>query len=127
MAEGRADTPLRPKEPAMPDPELVTALSKLLATLPGVIEEKTEKHATFLINKKVFAFTRSGDSGGVAIKLPKERIAELLPRKEISPLTMGKRTMKEWILLDHVKSSGYKKDLALFKEAISFVSSRKVK
>jgi hypothetical protein len=38
---------------------------------------------------------------------------------------MGKRTMKEWILLDHAKPSSYKKDLALFKEAITFVLSGK--
>ncbi len=111
----------------MPDPELVTTLSKLLAALPGVTEEKTEKHVTFLVNKKFFAFTRSGEGGGVAIKLPKERIAELLHRKEISPLTMGKRTMKEWILLDHAVPVSYKKDLALFKEAIIFVLSGKGK
>lgn len=36
---------------------------------------------------------------------------------------MGKRTMKEWILLDYAKPSGYKNDLVLFKEAIAFVSS----
>ncbi len=107
----------------MPDAELVTTLSEFLATLPGVIEEKTEEHATFLVNKKIFAFTRKG--GGVAIKLPQEKIAELLHRKEIAPLSMGKRTMKEWILLEHVRLSGYKKDLALFKEAIRFVSAGK--
>jgi hypothetical protein len=107
----------------MPDADLVAALSKLLATLPGVTAEKTLTHATFLINKKVFAFTRSGDGGGVALKLPKEKIAELLRRKEISPLTMGKRTMKEWVLLDHAKPSSYKNDLLLFQEAITFVAA----
>lgn len=106
----------------MPDADLVAALSKLLATLPGVAVQKTLTHATFLICKKIFAFTRSG-GGGVALKLPKEKIAEFLRRKEISPLTMGKRTMKEWILLEHAKPSGYKNDLALFQEAILFVSA----
>ncbi|MCU1318602.1 MAG: hypothetical protein JWP98_120, partial [Edaphobacter sp.] len=32
----------------MPDADLVIALSKLLATVPGVAEERTEAHATFL-------------------------------------------------------------------------------
>ena len=109
----------------MPDADLITALSKLLATLPGVTEEKAETHATFLTGKKVFAFTRSG--GGVALKLSKEKIAELLQRDDITPLTMGKRTMKEWILLDHARPSDYKKDLALFKEAITFVAAGKKK
>jgi hypothetical protein len=108
----------------MPDADLVATISKLLSSLPGVTEEKTENHATFLTNKKVFAFTRS-KGGGVALKLPKERIAELLQRKEISLLTMGKRTMKEWILLEYPKPADYKKDRALFKEALSFVASGK--
>jgi hypothetical protein len=107
----------------MPEPELVIALSKLLMPLLGVSEKKTETHATFLVNDKVFAFTRSGGVGGVALKLPKKRIAELLQREEISPLTMGKRTMKEWILLDYARPVSYQKDLALFKEAIVFVSA----
>lgn len=107
----------------MSDPDLVVAVSKLLAPLPGVTEKKTESHATFLIDNKIFAFTRGGDGRGVALKLPKARIAELLNRKEVTQLTMGKRTMKEWILLDHVHPSSYKKDLALFKEAMAFVSA----
>lgn len=106
----------------MPDPELVSAMSKLLAGLPGVTEEKTSVHVSFFTGKKVFAFTRStGD--GVALKLPKERIARLLERDDIRLLTMGKRTMKEWILLSHPQPSGYKKDLPLFKEAMVFVTS----
>ena len=109
----------------MPDPELVSTLSKLVAPLAGVTEVKTEKHVAFLINKKRFAFTRGGGGSGVAIKLPKEKIAEILHRKEISPLTMGKRTMKEWVLIDHSRPSSYAKDLALFKEAMAFVSSGK--
>jgi hypothetical protein len=107
----------------MPEPELVIALSQLLMPLSGVSERKTGTHATFLVNDKVFAFTRSGGVGGVALKLPKERIAELLQREEVSPLVMGKRTMKEWVLLERAKPASYKKDLALFKEAIVFVST----
>ena len=106
----------------MPDPELVTAMSKLLAALPGVTEQRTSVHVTFYVNKKVFAFTRSAGDG-VVLKLPKERIAALLEREDICLLTMGKRTMKEWILLSHPQPSGYRKDLPLFKEAMAFVAS----
>jgi hypothetical protein len=109
----------------MPDADLVDALSKLLATLPGVAEERTPTHATFLTNKKIFAFTRKG--GGVALKLPRERIDDLLQREDVIPLTMGKRTMKEWVLLNHARPSDYKKELALFKAAIAFVSAGKNK
>jgi len=110
----------------MADPKLIATLSSLLGPLPDVTEEKTETHATFLIKKKVFAFTRSSGPG-VALKLPKEKIAGLLHRKDITQLTMGKRTMKEWIVIDHPKPTDYKKDLALLKEAKAFVEAGKKK
>ena len=106
----------------MADPKLIATLSSLLSSLPGIMEEKTETHATFLIKKKVFAFTRSSGPG-VALKLPKERIAALLRREDITLLTMGKRTMKEWIVIERSKPADYKKDLALFKEAKAFVEA----
>jgi hypothetical protein len=108
----------------MADPKLIATLSSLLGPLPDVTEEKTETHATFLIRKKVFAFTRSSGPG-VALKLPKERIGALLEREDITRLTMGKRTMKEWIVIEHPKPADYKKDLALFKEAKAFVEAGK--
>jgi len=110
----------------MADPKLIATLSSLLGPLPDVTEEKTETHATFLIRKKVFAFTRSSGPG-VALKLPKDRIAALLQREDITLLTMGKRTMKEWIVIEHPKPAEYKKDLALFKEARAFVDAEKKK
>lgn len=106
----------------MPDPELVAAMSKLLGGLPGVTEKRTSVHVTFYTGKKVFAFTRStGD--GVVLKLPKERIDALLEREDVRLLTMGKRTMKEWIVVIHPQMSGYRKDLPLFKAAMGFVAS----
>ena len=111
----------------MPDPVLVTAISNLLAPLPSITEEKTPTHATYFIGRKIFAFTRSGDGGGVAIKLPKERIAELIERDDITILKMGQRTMKEWILIDHAKAADYTEDLDLFKESIAFVAATKRK
>jgi hypothetical protein len=106
----------------MADPKLIATLSSLLGPLSDVTEEKTETHATFLIKKKVFAFTRSSGPG-VALKLPKERIAALLQRDDITLLTMGKRTMKEWIVIEHSKRADYKKDLALFKDAKAYVEA----
>jgi hypothetical protein len=38
---------------------------------------------------------------------------------------MGKRTMKEWIVIEHPKPADYKKDLPLFKEAKAFVEAEK--
>ena len=80
----------------MADPKLIAALSSILGPLPDVTEEKTETHATFLIKKKVFAFTRSSGPG-VALKLPKERIDALRP-KRYHPSVHGQTTLKEWIV-----------------------------
>jgi hypothetical protein len=106
----------------MADARLIATLSSLLGSLPDIAEEKTETHATFLIKRRVFAFTRSSGPG-VALKLPKERIAGLLERDDITLLNMGKRTMKEWIVIEHAKPTDYKKDLPLFKEAKAFVEA----
>lgn len=107
----------------MSDQKLVIAVSKLLSTLPGVTEKKTASHVTFLTGKKVFAFTRGGGRRGVVLKLPQDRIAELAGREEISLLTMGKRALKEWVVLDHDRPADYQKDLGLFREAMGFVST----
>jgi hypothetical protein len=109
----------------MAKPDLVAAISSLLSSLPGVTVKKTEIHATFFTGKKIFAFTRSSGPGMV-LKLPKERIAVLLQREDIALLTMGKRTMKEWIVIEHPTPADYKKDLPLFKEAKSFVETAKI-
>ena len=46
---------------------------------------------------KIFAFTRPD---GIAMKLPKERVAELVEsRADASFLVMGTKTMREWLML----------------------------
>jgi hypothetical protein len=105
----------------MSDPELVAAISRLLSSLDGVSEKKSGTHASFLVGGKVFAFTRGGGGGGVALKMPRERIEHLTERDDVAMLTMGKRTMKEWILLEHREPAEYGKDLPLFQEAMAYV------
>jgi hypothetical protein len=105
----------------MADNDLTTILSSTLEDLPHVSIAKKVNHASFLIGKKVFAYTQ-GD--GVVIKLPKEKIKELVDKKKASPLVMGQRVMKEWVVINHKDPAEYKKDLELFKEAIVFVSSK---
>jgi hypothetical protein len=46
-------------------------------------------------NGKFFAFP--GSNGDLIVKLPAERIVELVAGGEGRPLTMGKRTMREWV------------------------------
>ena len=110
----------------MADPKLIATLSSLLTPLPGVTERQFPNHTSFFTGKNIFVFT-SRTSNRVVLKLPKERIAVLLQRDDITLLTMGKRTMKEWIVIERDKPAAFKKDLALFKEAKAFVETEKKK
>jgi hypothetical protein len=106
----------------MADAKLIATLSSLIGSLPGVKDKQFPNHISFFTGKNVFAFT-SRTSNRVVLKLPKERIAALLQRDDITLLTMGKRTMKEWIVIERARTVDYKKDLALFKDAKSFVEA----
>ena len=110
----------------MADAKLIATLSTLVGTLSGVSEKKFDNHTSFFTGSNVFAFT-SKTANRVVLKLPKERIAALLQRDDIALLTMGKRTMKEWIVIERVKPADYKKDLTLFKEAKAFVETENKK
>ncbi|HZR30193.1 MAG TPA: hypothetical protein VFA71_15555 [Terriglobales bacterium] len=100
--------------------DLAALLASMLQDLPQVSVKKHVGHASFLAGKKVFAFTRDE---GVAVKLPREKIQELVNKKSAAPLVMGKRVMKEWVVIKRKSAGEYKKDLSLFKEAVAFVSS----
>jgi hypothetical protein len=76
-------------------------------------------NTSFLIGKKIFALTK-GD--GVVVKLPKEKIKELVDRVNVEPLVMGIRVMKEWVIIKYKDPDEYKRVLGLFKEAMAFVS-----
>lgn len=104
----------------MTEEDLAILLASMLQDLPRVSVKKHFGHASFLAGKKVFAFIRGE---GVAVKLPKEKIQELVNKKNATPLVMGKRVMKEWVVIRHKSLSEYKKDLNLFKEAVAFVSA----
>jgi len=99
--------------------DLDEKLTSLLSKLPGVETLPKLGHVSFMIKKKVFAFTRPQ---AVVVKLPAERVAELVESSRAEVLVMGKRTMKEWVVLTYGSAGDVKKDLAVFKESISFVA-----
>jgi hypothetical protein len=103
--------------------DLASILSSMLEGLPGVNVKKSANRLSFLIGKKVFAFTQRN---GVVIKLPQEKIKALVDKKTASFLVMGKREMKEWAVIKHKAPKEYEKDLKLFKAAIAFVSSKDI-
>jgi hypothetical protein len=101
--------------------DLAAILSSMLEGLPRVNVKKSANRLSFLIGKKVFAFTQKD---GVVLKLPQEKIKELVDKKAASFLVMGKREMKEWAVIKHKDPKEYKKAFKLFKAAMAFVSSK---
>jgi hypothetical protein len=75
-------------------------------------------HGCLMIDNKIFAFTRADESG--ALKLPEARIAELVTDGEIRHLTMGKRTMREWVVVPDIAAQG---NLPLLLEAKAYVAT----
>jgi hypothetical protein len=70
------------------------------------------------ISGKVFCFTSSNDR--VAMKLPEQRIDTLVATTGAERLTMGKRTMREWVV---VTGSTSPATLQLVQEALTYVKS----
>lgn len=75
-------------------------------------------HGCLMIDNKIFAFTRADESG--ALKLPEARINELVNDGEIRHLVMGKRTMREWVVVPDIAAPG---NLPLLFEAKAYVAS----
>jgi len=75
-------------------------------------------HGCLMIDNKIFAFTRADESG--ALKLPEARIAALVNDGEIRHLVMGKRTMREWVVVPDIAAPG---NLPLLFEAKAYVAS----
>lgn len=105
----------------MADHDLTAILSSMLEGIPQVHVGTHLHHTNFLVGSKVFAFIQGG---GVALKLPKAKIQELVEAKQAAPLIMGKRTMKEWVVIKHDNPTAYQQDEELFKEAAAFVASQ---
>ena len=75
-------------------------------------------HGCLMIDNKIFAFTRPDESA--ALKLPEARIAGLVSDGEIRHLTMGRRTMREWVVVPNIAAPG---NLKLLHEAMAYVAS----
>ena len=98
---------------------LAALASFVQQTFPQVEVRWKLHHASFLIGGKVFAFTRPE---GVVLKLPEERIHALTQTRNAEFLVMGKRTMREWVLLRYAHHAECAEDGMLLEEALRFVS-----
>jgi len=85
--------------------------------IPGSTVSQKSGHGALEVEGKVFAFTRPDESA--ALKLPEARIAELIADGEIRHLVMGKRTMREWVVIPNIAAPG---NLNLLLEAKAYVA-----
>ena len=96
------------------------ALDSLLIGMPGVKLGKAFGHSAYKVNGKVFAFVLNT---GVAIKLPAERVQELLPaHPEMNIFQVAEGIVwKEWLTIEHPDADDYVQDIGLFEESVQFV------
>jgi hypothetical protein len=76
-------------------------------------------NASFSVGGKVFAFTRPE---GLVLKLPPDVLARVVAEREAGPLVMGKRVMREWVLLRLDGPEKYCGELELMQVAMKFVN-----
>lgn len=86
--------------------------------IPGCAVSQKFGHGSLEVEGKVFAFTRTDESA--ALKLPQNRIASLIGNGEIRHLTMGERTMREWLVIPNIAAP---KNIGLLHEAMVYVAS----
>jgi hypothetical protein len=86
--------------------------------IPGCMADINSGHGCLMVDNRIFAFTRADDSA--ALKLPEARIAELIVQGEMYNLIMGKRTMREWVVVPNIMEPG---NLPLLIEAKAYVAS----
>jgi hypothetical protein len=103
--------------------EMTELLTAMLVGMPGVSSMNYGKRANFMIGgkKKIFAFTRKD---GVALKLPAERVEALAATRGAAALVMGKKTMKEWVVVRYESAAALRKDGKLLSEAIAFTEAK---
>ncbi|WP_263368284.1 MmcQ/YjbR family DNA-binding protein [Edaphobacter bradus] len=90
--------------------------------LPGIGVQEKFGNLSFSVGGKVFGFTRGEDA--VALKLPAELVKELAEERGFEALVMGKRVMKEWVVVE-CGARGWRGELGLFREAKWFVSGER--
>jgi predicted DNA-binding protein (MmcQ/YjbR family) len=98
-------------------------LDELLLPMPGVQGGKAFGYPAYKVNGKVFAFV---GGGGIALKLPPERVAALLAEQgAYQPFEPAAgRVWKQWISIDRDRSPDYRTDLPLMEESHGFVAEQ---
>jgi hypothetical protein len=103
----------------MSEKELTEELTAMVGETAGVKVKARGSRANYTVGEKekIFAFTQKK---GVVLKLPSERVRGLVESRGASALVMGKKTMKEWVVMPYADAAELRKDLKLVKEAMKF-------
>lgn len=92
--------------------------AELAKKISGSTADIDRGHGCLMTGNKIFAFTRPDESA--ALKLPEARIAQLLLDSELRQMVMGKRTMRQWIVVPNIDTP---LNLKLLLEARDYVAS----
>ncbi|HEY0759677.1 MAG TPA: hypothetical protein VGD59_10525 [Acidisarcina sp.] len=98
--------------------DLQSWAERVLLALPEARVTWRAGRPTFTVQDKIFAFT--GGRGGTVIKLPEPRARALVASEEAVVLTMGKRAMREWIVVPPTWTEAH---LELLRQAAAYVTS----
>ncbi len=99
------------------NPKHKEILDTFLLDIDYVRPGKMFGHPAYYVGGKLFA---SLYMDGVCVKLPKNRVKELLRKENYTPFQPRGRRMKEWILITHENSEEYLNDKPIFKESITY-------
>ena len=103
------------KEPTDGARELAALFAR---EIPEIVAMEKFGNMSYVLDGKVVGFMRRTDS--LVLKLPAERVRELVEQRGWQPLVMGKRTMKEWIVAE-CGPKGWRAEMKLLREAVEFV------
>lgn len=93
-------------------------LDKLLLGLPGVRTGSMFGYPCYKVGRKMFCCVYDP---GVALKLPKPQVEELLKKRGNVPFVVMDKRMKEWVMLVRKDSRSYAKLCTLFLDSLQFV------
>ena len=97
---------------------LAEEVRSVLEQLPAAEFREKFHGVSFFIGAKVFAFL---SRDGVVLKLPAERVDAVMRERESRRLAMGKRVMREWVVVV-LPPGGLRQEVELLREAMEFVA-----
>lgn len=98
------------------------ALARTFLDRPGV-SEGTMLHSPGLrVDGKFFAFVGTDDR--LVVKVPRDRAVQLVDDGTAEVVTLGTRTLREWVSLDGHGPSGTETWRATLEEAYAYVGAR---